>query len=1375
MTALADHADNSAASTTPTASTTPVEHVCSTPKPGEFGCFALRRTGAPGKRAQSAPDFTPSGYGPADLQSAYNLSVSGGSGRTVAIVDANDDPTAEADLAAYRAQFGLPPCTTANGCFTKVSQRGGTDYPQPDEGWAGEISLDLDMVSATAPDAKILLVEADSPTEADLGAAVDEAVALGAKFVSNSYGTDYTEGDGEDPSETTALDPHYNHPGVAMVASSGDYGFGVSYPAASQYVTAAGGTSLVKDSTKSRGWSESAWSGAGSGCSLYEPKPAFQQDSGCANRSVADVSAVADPETGVAVYQTFGGNGWAVYGGTSASAPIIASVYAVAGEPTAGTYPNSYPYQHPSALNDVTAGDNGFCSPTYLCSGQAGYDGPTGLGTPNGADAFRSGPHGVVSGTVTNSATGAPIAGATVSIGDHDVTTDAHGNYALNVPIGTYTVTASAYGYASKSVTGVSVADGATVSENFSLASVPSHTVSGTVTDGSGHGWPLYAKITVDGAPGGPVFTNPTTGKYSLQLAQGRTYTLHVSSAYSGYQTGQKAVTVDTRGQAVFFALPVDRAAEIAPGYAVHWTGATQTFDSPAGAPDGWSVVDAPGTSGGWTFDDPGHRGNHTGGSGGFAIADDKLSNPPASLDSQLISPAYDLTAAKTPYVAFDTDQQMVFGRAEVDATIDNGVTWTNVWKSPVRPGLLHVEVSLTQYAGRSGVRLRFHSVTSSGWWWAVDNVRVGNRSYDPVHGGLVTGIVADANTGTPVVGAKVTSQDAGTDSALTAATPDDPRTPDGFYWMFSSVTGKHDFSAAKPYYATGTEREEIRANAAVQRDFRLKAGRLSVTQTSVDATAALGGRTSAKLTLRNRGSAPTTVTITEHPATLPMLQRSGAPLKLIKETSFSPLSARTTAKRGTAVPDTAPKAGAAQGTAGATATGGQAWQSSADLPTTLEGNLADTFDGRLYTGFGWNGRNETKALYSYDPKAGEWSTLASAADAREMPAHGFIGDKLYVAGGWGSQGTDHKLEIYDPHTDHWTVGAPLPKAYGASASAVLDDKLYVVGGCYQLSCAGVTDVMAYDPHTDSWSQAAPYPEPISWSSCGAIRGKLYCAGGLQNETDLVKHAYVYDPGTDKWSQIADLPNLTACAAYSAANGQLLVSGGLVGSSFPFTLTNQGYAYSPDTNAWTALPNANAPVYRAAGARGFYVVGGWQSGKVLPPPVKTVSVLPGYAQDASVNDVDWLSENPKTVTIAPGHSTTVTVTLDAAAPSIVQPGNYTAALSLGADTPYPAQSIPVTLHVGPSVGWGRIAGTVRGSTGHGHSAPLAGATVDIHGRNAAYTLTTASDGTYSLWLPARNNPAMAHAAKEGVEPADAHVHIKEGGTARQDFTLKSTA
>ena len=214
---------------------------------------------------------------------------------------------------------------------------------------------------------------------------------------------DYSEGDGEDPAETTALDAYYNHPGVAMVASSGDAGYGVPYPAASQYVTSVGGTSLVTDSGSTRGWSESVW-GARRRIGLLAVRAKAglpDMTRGCANRTVADVAAVADPDTGLAVYQTYGGNGWAVFGGTSASSPIIAAVYAAAGNPTPGTYPNSYPYRTPSALNDVTAGNNGFCSPDYLCNAGAGYDGPTGLGTPNGTAAFSSGPHGEIAGTLT--------------------------------------------------------------------------------------------------------------------------------------------------------------------------------------------------------------------------------------------------------------------------------------------------------------------------------------------------------------------------------------------------------------------------------------------------------------------------------------------------------------------------------------------------------------------------------------------------------------------------------------------------------------------------------------------------------------------------------------------------------------------------------------------------------------------------------------------------------------------------------------------------------------------------------------------------------------------------------------------------------------
>ncbi|MEU6218652.1 putative Ig domain-containing protein [Streptomyces sp. NPDC047022] len=395
----------------------PTTHLCATAKPGQASCFAERRTDIKQRLASALAAAAPSGLSPANLHSAYNLPTAAGSGMTVGIVDAYNDPNAESDLATYRSTFGLSACSKANGCFKQVSQTGSTtSLPTNDSGWAGEEMLDIDMVSAVCPNCSIVLVEANSANDSDLGTAENEAVSLGAKFVSNSWG-------GSESSSQTSEDTQYfKHPGVAITVSAGDSGYGAEYPATSQYVTAVGGTAL-NTSSNSRGWSESVWNtssteGTGSGCSAYDAKPSWQTDTGCSKRVEADVSAVADPATGVAVYDTYGGSGWAVYGGTSASSPIIASVYALAGTPGASDYPAKYPYQHTSNLYDVTSGNNGSCSPSYLCTAGTGYDGPTGWGTPNGTTAFSSGGGGGGGNTVsvTNPGSQSTTTGGSVSL-----------------------------------------------------------------------------------------------------------------------------------------------------------------------------------------------------------------------------------------------------------------------------------------------------------------------------------------------------------------------------------------------------------------------------------------------------------------------------------------------------------------------------------------------------------------------------------------------------------------------------------------------------------------------------------------------------------------------------------------------------------------------------------------------------------------------------------------------------------------------------------------------------------------------------------------------------------------------------------------------
>lgn len=360
---------------------TKVADACPAVAPPKASCFAkVVVSGGP----SAGPLAAPAGFAPADLVSAYGI-PSGGSGQVIGIVDAFGAPDLEADLAVYRSTFGLPACTVASGCLRIVNQDGAASpLPAPDAGWSLETSLDVDMASAVCPACHILVVQATTNDLNDLGAAVDTAVRLGADVVSNSYGT------GVEFAGQTALDSHYNHPGHPIVVAAGDIGYSVSWPAASQHVTAVGGTTLTR--TSSGGWAESVWSGTGSGCSAYVAKPSWQTDAHCPMRMVGDVAAVADPSTGVAVYVTYQYSGWQVIGGTSASAPIIAAMYALTGTAADRVNDGSVPWLKHSAtaFRDVTSGSNvpgpnaATCGGDYLCTGVAGYDGPTGWGTPTG-------------------------------------------------------------------------------------------------------------------------------------------------------------------------------------------------------------------------------------------------------------------------------------------------------------------------------------------------------------------------------------------------------------------------------------------------------------------------------------------------------------------------------------------------------------------------------------------------------------------------------------------------------------------------------------------------------------------------------------------------------------------------------------------------------------------------------------------------------------------------------------------------------------------------------------------------------------------------------------------------------------------------------
>jgi subtilase family serine protease len=351
---------------------------CPAARPGTVSCAALVRTWGTAILRTGAP----TGYGPAQLRTAYSVTGTAAGHPLVALAEAFGDSHALSDLTTYRARYGLAPMTAcaaagpASGpCFEQVTAKGSsTGLPPNNLGWDQEQSLDLDMVSAACPSCSIVVVETPSTTDGALAGAVDEAVSLGAVVVSNSY----------NGPEDAAWAPDYAHAGVAVVASSGDDGYQSIPQSPADYpsVVATGGSTLTSVTPRV----ESAWSGAGSYCAAHFAKPAWQVGVAkpCRTRAVSDLAVDANPGTGVAVYDT----GWEVLGGTSVASPFVAGLIADAGNwASFGTTGAAYLYAHAAGLHDITGGSNGSCAGA-LCHAGPGWDGPTGLGSPDGLGAL---------------------------------------------------------------------------------------------------------------------------------------------------------------------------------------------------------------------------------------------------------------------------------------------------------------------------------------------------------------------------------------------------------------------------------------------------------------------------------------------------------------------------------------------------------------------------------------------------------------------------------------------------------------------------------------------------------------------------------------------------------------------------------------------------------------------------------------------------------------------------------------------------------------------------------------------------------------------------------------------------------------------------
>ncbi|HKB19782.1 MAG TPA: carboxypeptidase regulatory-like domain-containing protein [Gaiellaceae bacterium] len=886
-------------------------------------------------------------------------------------------------------------------------------------------------------------------------------------------------------------------------------------------------------------------------------------------------------------------------------------------------------------------------------------------------------PSGTIVGTVTDSVTSQPIAGAHINVTPlgAGTTTGPDGHYSLTLPVNTYDVTASAFGYQTQTANGVVVTDGGTTTQNFALVAAPSHTVSGHVHDVDGN--PLAnATVTIVGTPIPPATTD-ATGAYSIPSVPEGEY--DVRAAAGRCNTPQTQHLVVNGDETLDFSLPQRHdnfgyfCQLVTPNYV---EGDTQL---PLSGDDNVISVNLP-----FPFTFYGQNYNTA-----FVTTNGFLNflSPNATFFNSAIPSTFAPNGAIYPFWddlfmdASSTAWTKVTGSAPNRQFV---IEWRNVTFFSNRTPRIDFEVILTengriltQYRniaqdsmeqGNSATIGIENATGTDAFQYSFNEATIESPDFAVLYrlppSGFVEGTVTDDNDHAAVGGAVVKAKQNGNVVRQTTTNAS------GFYRMQLAV-GNYTIEASKANYETGSADVAITVDQTTTQDFSLRTARGDVDPTSLEFTLQRNETQTKTLTLSNTGGLPMTWDVKESGGGAALPSRSqGSKLmrvELSKDERADPGwagdHAQGHAPRVNAGPPLAPT-----------------WSTIASYPVDIMDNSNAIIEGKEYSVGGFNfSLGVTNRGHVYDPGTNSWSPIADMPMAREKPGVASANGLLYVTGGWNSSGIPiAQTDVYDPSTDTWSTVAPNPSPTAAPGVAVADGKIYLVGGCADSFCTPSSTVVRYDPASDSWDTVAPYPTTDSWEACGGISGRVYCSGGVSGGTTF-SSGNVFDPGSNSWSPIADMPIDLWGSVSGAANGLLVVSSGVT-NGFN-TVTNQGFSYDPSADSWTALPNAQFARYRAGGSCGFYKVGGSSAGFSPSPDSERLSEL---EECAEFTDVPWLSESPTSGTIDPGGHTTVQVTVDTHG---LIPGNvYQAKLTFRTNSGRrPNLTVPVRLVV-PALG-----------------------------------------------------------------------------------------